>query len=119
MFYRFSVLTDENTSEENQVKTILPLARGVVHQVDFRFPPGPQALLHVRLKRGLHQVWPSNSEEAFASDNERISFREHFELFDLPYQLELYSWNDDESYPHLIIVRIGILPRKIILRRLF
>lgn len=119
MIYRFSISTAADTTFANRQRTTLPLARGVVHQIDILFPPGPQALLHLILKRGLHQVWPSNSEENFAADNDKISFREHYEIISRPFQLEAYTWNEDDTYSHAVIIRIGILARKFILRRLF
>lgn len=119
MIYRFAISTPANTNKANRIKTSLPLARGIIHQIEVQFPPGPQALLHLKLNRGLHQIWPTNSETAFSSDNTLISFREHFEIIDRPFRLEAYTWNDDTAYAHLVIVRIGILPRKFILRRLF
>ena len=27
-----------------------------------------------------------------------------------PYELQAYTWNTDDTYDHLIIIRIGILP---------
>ena len=119
MIYRFAITTAITYSATNKLKTILPLARGVIHQIEIFFPPGPTGLLHIHLNRGLHQVWPSNSEEAFAADNNIIAFREHFEIIDRPFQLEAYTWNDDDTHGHLAIIRVGVLARKFILRRLF
>ena len=119
MIYRFGITTAITYSETNKLKTILPLARGVIHQIEILFPPGPAGLLHIHLNRGIHQIWPSNSEGNFSADDNTIGFREHFEITGRPYQLEAYTWNDDDTYPHLVIVRIGVLERKFILRRLF
>ncbi len=119
MIYRFGISTPANTSKGNQQKTVLKIARGIIHQLEVIFPSGPGGLLHVKINRGLHQVWPSNSDEAFASDNESLSFREHLELLTEPYKLEVYTWNEDDTYPHSVIIRLAILPRKFILRRLF
>lgn len=119
MIYRFAISTPANTTKLNKQKTRMKVTRGVIHQLDIVFPPGPNGLLHLQINAGQNQVWPTNPEEEFASDNDIISFREHNELMLEPYRLEAYTWNLDDTYAHTVIVRIGILPRKNILRRLF
>lgn len=119
MFYSFSISTPKDTTESNKQETILKLTRGIVHQVDILFPPGPAGLLHLHINAALHQVWPFNVIDNFATDNEKITFREHFEITGAPHELRAYTWNEDDTYPHKVIVRIGILKRQNILRRLF
>lgn len=121
MIYRFEISTkgEGKYTITNKKKTVLRLCRGVIHQIDIRFPPGPQGYLKLHINRAAHQVWPSPSGQYFATDNEPISFREHYELVFAPLQLEAWTWNDDDTYEHLVIIRLGILPRKFVLRRLF
>ena len=114
MIYRFGITTTTNYTKASPKKTILPLTRGVIHQLDVVFPPGPSGKLHVAINDALHQVWPTNPDESFASDRDSISFKEHYELEAEPYELQAYTWLEDAIYPHLAIIRIGILPRKIL-----
>lgn len=120
MIYRFGITTTiAYNTEEKKLTTELKLGKGVIHQLDVVFPSGCQAYLHVKINHGLHQVWPTNPDEDFASDGEPISFKEAYELRHEPYILTVYTWNLDEKYPHDVIIRIGLLPRKTIFRRLF
>lgn len=119
MIYRFGITTPANTLESSKQKTILKLARGVIHQLDIIFPPGPIGLLHLHINRGLHQVWPSNASDNFAIDNNVISFREHYELVQEPLELEAYTWNADDTYEHSLVIRVGLLSKKFIIKRLF
>lgn len=119
MIFSFDISTSANTAEANRVKTDLKLTRGVIHQIDIVFPPGCAGLLYVAINHGLYQVWPTNTGEYFHTDAETISFREHYELIFPPYQLSVYTHNLDDTYNHSVIIRLGILPRKFILRRLF
>jgi len=112
MIYRFSIKTPKNTPEKNKIKTDLKLTAGVIHQVDIQFPPGPEALLHVQIHHGLYQVWPSNPEESFASDAVTITFREFYDFTETPYVLSVYTWNEDDTYDHEVIIRLGILPKE-------
>lgn len=113
MIYRFSISTAITyNTEENKLKTDLPLTAGVIHQLDVLFPSGPQGYLHVKINHGLHQLWPTNPDGNFASSNEKISFKEFYELTSAPYKLNVYTWNEDDTYPHIVLIRIGILPRE-------
>lgn len=109
MIYRFGISTPANTGASAKKRTNLKITAGVIHQLDLIFPPGPQGLLHVQINRGLNQVWPSNPEGSFAADNNMISFRERYEIMTEPYELEAYTWNEDDTYAHGVIIRIGIL----------
>lgn len=119
MIYRYGISTPASTLEANKQKTILKLERGVIHQIDIDFPPGPVGLCHVHINNALHQVWPTNQGEDFAGDDVHISFREHLEIVHPPFELEVYTWNLDDTNEHTIVIRLGILARKFILKRLF
>lgn len=119
MIYRFNISTPANTAESAKQKTVLKVSRGVIHQLDIVYPPGPSGLLHLQIAKALHQLWPSNPSGSFAADQNMITFREHYELMTDPFQLEAYTWNLDDTHDHSVIIRLGILPRKNILRRLF
>jgi len=114
MIYRFGITTTTAYTKENPLITPLLLTRGVVHQLDVVFPPGPRGTLHLTINDALHQVWPTNPDEEFASDADKISYREHYELEAEPYDLQAYTWLEDATYQHSCIVRIGILPRRIL-----
>lgn len=119
MIYSYTITTPKNTLEGDKQKTTLKLARGIIHRVEFVFPPGPAGLLHLHINDALHQRWPSNTGENFASDDENIGFHEHLELSREPLELQAYTWNLDDTYPHTVIIRIGLLKRQFVLRRLF
>jgi len=119
MIYRFSIVTPANTPRTSPQKTVLKLDRGLIYRIQFRFPPGPAALLHIYIRRGLRQIWPINPEEAFATDDELIDFEEYYPLTERPYQLEAYTWNEDDTYDHEVIVRIGLERRKFLVRKWF
>ena len=114
MIYRFSITTPKDTASNDRKKTELKLCHGVIHQIDFIFPPGPQGLLHVSVNKAIHQIWPSNADETFAADFTTISFREHIPLLYEPFELEAYTYNLDDTFEHSCILRIGILPVHVI-----
>ena len=119
MIYSFAISTPANTAKADRQSTNLKLTQGVIHQVDFVFPTGCAGLLYAAVNYGLHQVWPTNPDEYFHTDGETISFREHYELVFVPFIMSVSTYNLDDTYAHSVIIRLGILPRKYILRRLF
>jgi hypothetical protein len=114
MIYSFSISTPANTPESAKIDTQLKIAYGIIHSVEIQFPPGPCGLLHIHINDALHQLFPYNASEDFASDNETISFREFIPALIEPYILTAHTWNLDDTYAHLIIIRIGILTPEII-----
>jgi len=110
MIYRFGIPTTTDDTKASPLKTILPLTRGTVHQLDVVFPPGCAGTLHVIVRDALHQVWPTNPDQSFASDNDKISFKESLDLDFEPFELQVYTWLEDAAHSHTCIVRVGILP---------
>lgn len=114
MFYDYSLTIPANTTEASPTEQEINLTHGVIHRLEVEFPPGCAGLAHLVIDRFGHQLWPTNPESSFASDAHIIGFNEYHELFESPYELRLRGWNEDDSYPHEITVRIGILPEKVL-----
>ena len=110
MLFRYNISTPANTAASAKKKTILKVTTGIVTQIDIQFPPGPTGLLHLQINDALHQVWPMNPDGDFASHNVNISFREFIPVLTEPYEFQAHTWNTDDTYAHLLIIRIGILP---------
>ncbi len=110
MFYVFPITTLANTPEASKLKTILQLTRGKITQIQVHFPSGHLGLTHIGINRGLHQFYPTNPEATFSSSGEAIVFAEDYDLSTPPLQLEAYTWNLDDTYPHTITVRIKVEP---------
>ncbi len=119
MIYRYGITTAANTTEAAAQMTIITLPRGIIHQLDIVFPPGPAGLLHLRILEGISVIWPSSQNESFAGDNTTISFKEFYILKDATNQIIIQTWNDDDTYSHLVIVRFGVLKRRFVLNRIF
>jgi len=72
-------------------------------------------MVHLRIKRGLFQVWPLNSEDDFSGDNSTIAFNDFYKLFAAPYLLTLHGWSKGTAYPHTLEIRFGILPEEVLM----
>lgn len=108
MIYVFPITTPANTPAIARQKTILDLARGRVTRGMLEFPSGHVGLTHIAINDGLHQLWPTNADGDFSASNETISFAEDYSLLSGSYQLQAYTWNEDDTYDHKITVRIEL-----------
>lgn len=115
MPYFSKSITTEKKGDEGDVKAIkLLLAPGVIHRVDVRIPPGCAGLLHCHVNHGKHQISPTRDGD-WHGDDERISYKEHYDLAGGPYELTIHTWNEDEKYQHEIIVGFGVLSSWVLL----
>lgn len=104
MFYRYALPIPKSTAEGSPVELVCELTHGVVTHVWVGFPRGCAGLARVSIYEGVHQVWPTNSEEHFAWDDFVYDFEERFELYTAPYELVIKGWNEDELYAHEVMV---------------
>ena len=108
MFYVFPITIPASTAETAKIKTVLPLTRGKITQVQVHFPSGHVGLTHIGINCRLHQFLPTNAEANFSTSGETISIAEDFLLDTAPFQLEAYTWNEDTTYDHTITVRVQL-----------
>jgi hypothetical protein len=109
MIYDYAIPTPANTPESAPVETVITLPPGRLAHVDILFPSGCAGLAHVQIYRALHQLWPANAGGSFIGDGQVVSWDDDYMLTDEPLDLVAVTWNDDDTYPHTITVRINVL----------
>lgn len=97
--------------------SVLEVTKGLVYRVEFQFPAGSAALAYMAVFDGGFQVWPSTLGEFFHTDNWTIAFDDPYLKSAAPYQFDFYGYNLDETYPHTIYARIGMVDKKIFIAR--
>ena len=112
MFYDFAITLGEKGSGSERVEQKLNLTHGIIHRVEIQFPIGTRALAHCQIFHHRHQVWPTNIDGSFTSDGYTIPIDENYEFFEPPHNLVAICWNDDDTYPHTITIRVGIIESK-------
>lgn len=108
MFFEFSLLVPANTAKALPASLDVDLCAGIVTKVDVQFPSGCNGLAHVIIRRALHRLWPSNTDEDISGDDTIVSFPEEYYFDEPPYGVTLEGWNEDTAYPHTIGVRLTI-----------
>lgn len=114
MIYSKLITTPANTPANTPLRTEIQLTRGVIHKVELEFPPGNQFLHRVQLIREGSFLFPTNPQGFFTSDGGIIAYRDYVEVSAEPLSLWVHSWNLDETYNHQVIIRLGVLRKKIL-----
>jgi len=117
MIYSYTISTPANTPKSAKQETKIALAKGVIHKIEIDFPPGNLGKLHVAIRGGLEQIFPSNESSDLIGDDRLISFPEYYEILTAPYEMTVETWNESLNNAHSISIRIGLLPRQYVLRR--
>lgn len=115
MLFVTEVNIPKSTTETSPVVETLKIAHGIITWVSVFFPPGCARLAHVVILHHEHQVWPSTEGMNLAGDSWPIEWNEYYEVYQPPHELKIKAWNEDDTYPHKITVRVAVLPRKAIL----
>ena len=100
----------KGTPETAPVSATIPIILGTIKLVSVQFPPGVNALAHVKILWGLYQLFPSNEQGNFSTGGETIVWDEDIEINTEPLQLVMKGWNDDTTYDHTITFRVVMQP---------
>lgn len=117
MIYVENITTDANTSETALQKTVMSVASGLVYRVEIQFPPGPYGLLKVKICDGGHQLWPSKNGEYFKGDSCTLSFDDLYIKDVHPLSFDIYTYNEDDTYDHEVIIRLGLVSAEVYMAR--
>lgn len=98
------------TGETSPVSVNIPIIKGTITLVSVQFPPGVNALAHVKILWGLYQLFPSNEQGDFSTGGETVVWDEQIEITAEPLQLVMKGWNDDTTYDHTITLRLVMRP---------
>lgn len=108
MIFIFPITTPANTPVTAKQKTVITLAAGTITHVEAQFPPGVNALAHIQITNGLHQLYPTNPEADVATGAETVSWDDSLEIKSGSTTLYAYTWNIDDTFEHTITVRVEV-----------
>ena len=115
MLFTTDINIPKNTTSADPVVEILKIAHGIVTWISVLFPPGCARLAHCVILHHEHQIAPSTEMMDLSGDTFPIAWDEYYESYQPPYELKIKAWNEDDTYPHKITVRVAVLPRKAII----
>ena len=130
MLFAWEIVIPKNTTRDNPEIRELFLASGIITWFSVLFVPGCKGLVHCAIYHQAHQIVPSKVSSTIldptatplvyqvrdlSGDTFPIEWTDYYELYGTPYMLEARCWNEDDTYPHTIIIRTAVLPRKAII----
>lgn len=114
MLYSYEITVPANTPVTAPVDTDCQLTKGVITRVSFRPRQFHAGLCHVKVLRGLYQVWPTDPDGDLHGDAFPIEWDEYYELDDEPLTLRIRAWNDDDTYPHTFDISFALQPADVV-----
>ncbi len=114
MIYERSITIPPNTPAEDPTRVDFAVDRGVIHYLEVEFPAGCAALAHLVIYYNSRQVFPSEADQDFASDNHVVQLNEYLPIDLEPLELSLRGWSDDDTYGHTLRVRVGLLRQEVL-----
>lgn len=115
MLFTWDINLPKNTPFASPVTLDLHLAQGIITWFSIFFPPGCARLAHCTIHHYSKQIVPSVEGMDLSGDTFPIAWTDYYEMYAEPYLLKFTGWNEDDTYPHKVTVRIAILPRKAVL----
>lgn len=125
MLYVFDLTLPASTARADPQVDTRDFGVGLLTRIEADFPPGckiitlasgesrpsgNQLLVGVRILLGEQQLLPINPDAWLQADAYTIQSREH-QLVEGPSpKIKLVGFNEDDTYPHTVIVRLEVLP---------
>ena len=111
MLYVKNITATKNTAKQNYETTTIKVWKGVIHEIDIFIPSGHRGLAKLQIYHGNHIIMPTNEDGFVSGDNNTIQGRFFIDLKKEINLIEIRVWNDDDTYDHEFIIRIGVLPK--------
>ena len=109
MDFVFDLEVVADTSKGSPCRLLADLGEGIISQVEIAFPPGCANLVFVVVRQGLHQVWPTNEDNAYHWDDRVYSFGENYPVKGGDPLFILEGWSPDTFFDHYIQFSFAVL----------
>ena len=86
----------------------IPVHAGVLALLEIEFPSRCAGLAHVWVTRGTLQIAPFNPGGTYSGDGRVISINLNLSIDDEPFSLDVWGYNDDDTFSHTPTVRVNV-----------
>lgn len=118
MLYVKSLDVAVGKTQTSPATTTVKVWRGIIHSIEVFIPPGHNGLAKLQIYHGAHIIFPTNQDGYISGDKTTVKGKLYIDLKKKVNVIKLVGWNDDETYSHEFIVRIGVLPEDVLLPEL-
>ncbi len=112
MLYKKFQSIPANTTASNPNEQILKVTKGTIKQWVIFFDPEAADLLHVRVEYKGSSIIPFGGKDWVVGFFSDTPFEDNIELDAAPYELHIFAYNEDDSYPHEYFIHPIILREK-------
>jgi len=107
MIYTKTVTSPKGGSANVPTLDRMAVTKGLIYQFELYFPPGSSGLLKVAITDGSYPLYPSEPSEWLFGDNTLISFPDRYFIQTPDQVLQIWHYNEDDTYDHMFQIRIG------------
>ena len=101
-----------NTTANNPNWQKLKVCKGTIKQWVIFFDPEAADMLHVKVEYHGKQIMPWSESEWLVAFFTDAPLMDNIELDSSPYVLDIYAYNEDDSYPHEYFIHPIIIREK-------
>jgi len=110
MDYIAYISTPKENKKANPLITPFRVSRGRLTGGFLYFPRGPSGYLHFIARIGVHQILPYNIDQEYRLNGCVVPLHLDIDFFQPPYIIDLVTWNDSDTYDHVLTVGIFLDP---------
>lgn len=111
MLYVKDVAVPANTSKQNWQRTELIVWKGVIHHIEVETRAGHRWLARLQVFHGGHVIMPTNEDGFISGDGDTVGGKFFIELEKETNQINIMTWNLDDTYAHTFTIRMQVLPK--------
>lgn len=105
MLYDYELVIPSLTLSTAPVSAEVIVGPGRIVRVEIQFPTGCGGLVHVRVKRWGHQLWPTNPDNWMASHGWIVTWDDDVDVSQPPLTVLIEGYNEDDTFQHVITFR--------------
>jgi len=110
MRFTTTLTVPASTPAGSPVSVACPVTYGRLVQTTLQFPFGSAGLLHVWIDRWEHRLYPTSPDVTFVGNDDVFTLPDDYLIDEEPLELTVAGYNDDDTFPHAVIVHFDVLP---------
>lgn len=109
MLYTQEITIPDNTSKTSYQKDTIKITKGVITRISVFFPWGCAGLVKVQVIRKTWQIYPLSRGQWLSGNDKEFDFSTRIDITSEPYELIIYSYNEDDTYEHSPIICVEMV----------
>ena len=108
MLFDYELTVPANTPAGSPVSDEVIVGPGAITRVEVQFPDGCAGLVHARVRRWGHQLFPTNVDGWLTANGYVIAWDDDADVSEPPLTVTIEAYNLDDTYQHTLTFRFGV-----------